>query len=163
MPKSLQKPEQELRFTRAAQALPYWLASAVLTAAGVTLLATSLYRDVNPSLPHPAWALLPLVLAALCLRLALRLTRHAYLILTPLGVEVFPFFRPQQGMQIIYWQEIVEIESDEVATRLTLHFNVEQTSGVHLSLHPIPSRRRHFLLHALRQRMSHREGRADKK
>lgn len=152
--KPLQNPEQELRFTRAAQALPFWLAVAVLSMGSLTLLVTAVYRDVNPALPHPLWALLPFALALACARLAYRLTRHAYLILTPLGVEVFPFFRPHAKMQVIYWQEIVAMECDESRGRLTLHFDQEQTRGVHLSLRPIPKQRWEFLLHALQERVA---------
>ena len=94
MAAGVQSPEKELRFTRSGQAVVFWVASAVLTAVAVTLAATSVYRDINPDLPHPAWALIPLVLAVVAARLAVNLTRHAYLILTPLGIEIFPFFRP---------------------------------------------------------------------
>lgn len=152
--KYLQNPEQELRFTRASQAMPFWLASAVLSMAGVTLLVTSSYRSANPELPHPLWAVLPLLLAFACARLAFRLTRHAYLILTPLGVEIFPFFRPQMNMQSIYWQQIADIDCSPSMACLTLHFDREHSSGIHLSLRPIPQQRRGLLLRALRERVS---------
>jgi len=151
--KPLQNPEKELRFTRAAQALPFWLAAAVLFAVTLTLLACSLYREVNPDLPHPLWAMPPLVLAWLAARLAFRMTRHAYVILTPLGLEIFPLFRPEKGMQLVYWQEIAEVDANASATRLTLHFNAERTSGIHLSLRPIVRSARELLIHALKQRV----------
>ena len=69
MPRPLQSPEKELRFTRSGQAPAFWLAAAVFTCATVTLLACAMYRDVNPQLPHPAWAILPLALALLALSL----------------------------------------------------------------------------------------------
>ena len=77
MPRPLQSPEKELRFTRSGQAPGFWLAAAVLACVAVTLLACAPYRDVNPRLPHPAWALMPLALALLAGRTAVRLTRHA--------------------------------------------------------------------------------------
>src|SRR6478752_5228939 len=117
----IQSPEQELRFTRSGQARFFWLATAMFVAIGVTILATAVYRDTNPQLPHPAWALVPLALAVLIGRVAAGLTRHAYLILTPLGIEIFPFFRPAARMRLVLWQEIDHAEVDQKAARLTLH------------------------------------------
>ncbi|MDX1681198.1 MAG: hypothetical protein R3242_10760 [Akkermansiaceae bacterium] len=152
MPKPLQNPEQELRFTRAAQAKPLLILAAVLATAAFTVIASAYYRDINTALPHPLWALVPLILAWLVARLAVRMTRHAYLILTPMGVEVFPLFRPQKHMRAIYWQEIASI--DVTDHQVTLHFDEAQSSGVHLTLRPIPKPRRELLIHALEQRLA---------
>ena len=149
MAAGVQSPEKELRFTRSGQAVVFWVASAVLTAAAVTLAATSIYRDINPELPHPAWALIPLALAAVSARLAVNLTRHAYVILTPLGIEIFPFFRPGEGMRLVVWQEIHAAEANANTTLLTLHHDAEKTSGIHLSLRPIRADRRAFLAKAV--------------
>jgi hypothetical protein len=146
---AVQSPEKELRFTRSGQAVVFWIASAVLTAVAVTLAATSVYRDVNPQLPHPAWALLPLVLAIVSAKLAVNLTRHAYLILTPLGIEIFPFFRPADGMRLVVWQEVAAVDVNADATLLTLHHNAEKTSGIHLSLRPVRADRRQLLAKAV--------------
>jgi hypothetical protein len=153
MPRKLAAPEKELRFTRAGQARLFWVAGAVLTAAAIIVVATAAYRPANPSLPHPLWALLPLVLAWLALRLAVRLTRHAYLILTPVGIEIFPFFRPAAHMQLVGWNEIRDAEVSGDLTRLTLHFNTEKTAGIHLSLKPIPADRLPLLVQALAGRV----------
>lgn len=155
----IQSPEKELRFTRAGQAVVFWLGSAVLTATGITLLASAYYRDVTPSLPHPVWALapyalIPLAFAVFMASTAVGLTRHAYLILTPLGVEIFPFFRPAAGMRLITWQEIHHAEVNEKLTRLTLHHDSGRTSGVHLSLTPIRADRRTLLAKAVIGRLS---------
>ncbi len=145
----LQSPEKELRFTRSGQAVLFWLLAAVCAAATVTLAATSVYRDINPTLPHPAWALLPLSLALASARLALNLTRHAYLILTPLGIEVFPFFRPANGMRLVVWQEVDSAEVNAALTRLTLHHDAAKTAGIHLSLRPVRKDRRALLAKAV--------------
>jgi hypothetical protein len=150
----IQAPEKELRFTRSGQATVFWLGAAVLAAAGITLLATSLYRQTNPQLPHPAWAGLPLILSATMARIALGMTRHAYLILTPLGIEIFPFFRPATGMKLILWQEIHVADVNANTTRLTLHHDAAKTSGIHLSLHPIRPDRRTLLAKAVIGRLS---------
>lgn len=154
MTAQIQSPEKELRFTRSGQAVHFWLATAVLVATCMTLAATSIYRDINPHLPHPAWALVPLALAAATLRLAISLTRHAYLILTPLGIEIFPFFKPAEGMRLVLWQELNHAEVDEKLTYLTLHHNAERTSGIHLSLTPISATRRSLLAKAVIGRLS---------
>ena len=154
MSDKIQSPEKELRFTRAGQAVPFWIASAVLAAVAVTLLASSIYRDINPRVPHPLWALIPLVLAWLAARTAIRMTKHAYLIFTPLGVEIFPFFRPQQTMRLVLWQEIEAAEVNAGLTQLTLHHNHEKTSGIHISLSPIRKERRALLAKAITGRIS---------
>jgi len=154
MPTTLQSPEKELRFTRAGQAPVFWLAAAVLLAIAVTLLASAAYREVNPALPHPLWALLPLALAGLAVRTAIRLTHHAFLILTPLGIEIFPFFRPEKSMQLVTWHEVAAAEVDAGLSRLTLHHNLDKTAGIHLSLAPIPRARRPLLAKAIAGRVS---------
>jgi hypothetical protein len=161
MPVPLQSPEKELRFTRAAQARGYWVLAAVLLAGAVTLLACGAYRGINPHLPHPAWAVVPAGVALLVVRLAVHLTRHAYLILTPLGIEVFPFFRPARGMQLIPWQEVAAAETDSALRVLTLHWNAAKTGGMHLSLAPIPADRRVLLAKAVLGRVSPGRGADD--
>jgi hypothetical protein len=153
MPKVLES-EKELRFTRSGQAVVFWVAAAVFAVACVILVSVSFHRGDNPLLPHPGWALLPMISSYVLVRLAIRLTKHAYLILTPLGIEVFPFFRPERGMQSVFWSEIHSVEADEQRKWLTLHFNEEKSAGIHLSLRPIETKRREFLLHALRGRLS---------
>jgi hypothetical protein len=149
-----QSPEKELRFTRSGQAVLFWMIAAVLLGVSLTLAACSLYREVNPFLPHPAWAVIPLILAGILVKFATHLTRHAYLILTPLGIEIFPLYRPSHGMQLISWQEIATAEVNENHTRLTLHYNQEKSSGLHLSLIPIQKDRRCLLAKAVIGRLS---------
>ena len=149
----LASPEKELRFTRSAQALGFWIAGGVLGMAGILLLVNGFYRQQNPQLPHPCWAMLPLVAACFSVRLAVGLTRHAYLILTPLGLEIFPFFRPTQ-MQMVAWQEIHAAEVNAAHTLLTLHFNPGKTAGIRLSLKPIRADRRSLLAKAVLGRLS---------
>lgn len=154
MPGKLESPEKELRFTRSRQAVAFWMAAAICVAVAVTLLATSIYRAEAPEIPHPAWALLPLTGAFFCCRKAIHLTRHAYLILTPLGIEIFPFFKPADGMRLVTWQEIGAAEVDENLTVLTLHHDAARTSGIHLSLSPIQADRRSLLAKAVLGRLT---------
>ena len=154
MAAKIQSPEKELRFTRSGQAGLFWVSAAMLASVGITILATAIYRDINPRLPHPAWALVPLALALVMARLAVGLTRHAYLILTPLGIEIFPFFRPAAGMRLVVWQEVDHAEVNEKTTVLTLHHDSGKTSGIHLSLTPIRADRRTLLAKAVIGRLS---------
>ncbi len=150
----IQSPEKELRFTRSGQAAHFWVAAAVLAATAITLLASAWYRYINPAVPHAAWALVPLAFAAFLVRTAIQLTRHAYVILTPLGIEIFPFFRPANGMQLVTWQEIDHAEVNPATTRLTLHRDAAESSGIHLSLTPIRRDRRSLLAKAVLGRLA---------
>lgn len=150
----IQAPEKELRFTRSGQAVIFWMAAAVLVAVGITVLATTYYRDLTPQLTEVVWAVVPFAFAGLMVQTAVRLTKHAYLILTPLGIEIFPFFRPGEGMRLVMWQEIHAAEVDEDLKRLTLHHDAGKTSGIHLSLTPIRTDRRTLLAKAVIGRVS---------
>ena len=156
MAADLQSPEKELRFTRAAQSIPYWIGSAVFAGIAITLFATSFYREVNPLLPHPAWALIPLLLAVGSVRTASKMTRHAYLILTPLGIEIFPYFSAARKMRLVLWQEIDHAAIDPASGMISLHFDSVETSGIHLSLRPIRKELRSLLAKAVDGRLSPR-------
>lgn len=145
------EPQKELRFTRAGQAAGFGIAAAVLVMAALVFFLLTPHREENPMLPHPAWGFVPLALAALSARVAWRCTKHAYILLSPIGVEVFPFFRPEAGMQVIPWAQITG--ADIGPSRLTLHFSEEKTSGIHLSLAPIARNRRELLSKAIRGRI----------
>ena len=146
------EPHKELRFTRSGQATVFWLLAAMFTAASFTLAVAGSYRGENPDLPHPLWALLPLMVAVGLIRLSVHCTRHAYLILSPLGVEIFPFFKPVSGMQLVPWSQISAIEAG--SGQVTLHFDRERTAGIHLSLAPVARNRRQLLIRALEGRSS---------
>lgn len=147
------EPAKELRFTRSRQAVAFWIAAAVCAAVAVVLLATACHRDENPDLPQPWWALLPAAGGALLTRLAVRCTRHAYLILTPLGIEIFPFLDPAKGMQLVGWTEINAADFDPATARLTLHFNATKTAGIVLTLAPVRHDRREWLVRAVHARL----------
>ncbi len=159
MPAPVQSPEKELRFTRAGQAVGFWIAAAVFSCIAVAAAVILVYLkpQTGSLLPRLPWVVVPLLLAWACTRTAIRLTRHAYLIFTPLGIEVFPFFRPAAGMRLVTWQEIADAEVDARFTRLTLHHNAEKSAGIHLSLAPIPRDRRPLLAKAIAGRLAERD------
>lgn len=147
----MSQPNREIRFTRAAQATTLWLAAAT-TASAAGAIALILAASARMASLASLWALALLAVAALAARLAVRCSRHAYLILTPIGIEIFPFFRPAHGLRVVAWSSIAAAESTD--SRLTLHFNREMTSGIHLSLRPIPRRQRHLLATAVSARLA---------
>ncbi len=153
---SVAEPQKEIRFTRSGQAVTYCVAGAVFVGVGVTLAATGYYRYLNPAVPHAAWSTPFFLLGGGIFWLATHLARHAYLILTPMGLEIFPFFRPAKGMRMVMWQEISAAELNGEVTMLTLHFNEERTAGMHLSLRPVRKNLRPLLAKAI-------QGRAEKR
>ena len=82
------EPAKELRFTRAGQAAGFWIAAAASIMAGLVFFLLTPHRAENPQLPHPAWGFVPLAIAAGLIRLAWHCTKHAYILLSPIGVEV---------------------------------------------------------------------------
>ncbi|MFD0893369.1 hypothetical protein KBB96_18240 [Luteolibacter ambystomatis] len=143
---------KELRFTRARQGAGFAVAAGMLAMTALVFFLLAPYRADNPELPHPAWGLLPLAVALASGWTAARCIRHAYLLLSPIGIEIFPFFRPSTGLNVIPWAQIAAVEIDD--SRLTLHFTAEKTAGVHLALAPIPRDKRRLLIAAMEGRFS---------
>jgi hypothetical protein len=109
-PREVASPEQELRFTRSRQALTFLTAGiTALCLAGVIFFTASPGAGNQSGAVHSSWwALFALTPAALCLWMVVHCMRHAFIILTPLGIELFPFWLPARNMQVIYWAEIKE-------------------------------------------------------
>ncbi|MBT8044794.1 MAG: hypothetical protein KJO79_07575 [Verrucomicrobiae bacterium] len=157
-PKAIAEPEKELRFTRVAQARLVFVLSVVAFAVslGVFILSTQDWGMDEPLLKGWWWLCLPgLVVSYWMIRLGLRCTRHAYIILSPLGVEIFPFFKARENLQVIYWSQVAEAEVKE--GNLLLHFTEEKKSGVVVSLKPIPRGRHHLLEEAVLGVMENRD------
>lgn len=152
-PKDVAEPHKELRFTRSSQARMFFLLASALVTVAIFLVAGAFTPGLD--LP-PWWALLPLLPAAPLFVLAYRCIRHAYLILTPLGVEIFPFFNPRKNLQVLYWSEIDHAEVSDDQRTLTIHFNAERSSGVNATLTPIAASRRPLLVRAIEGRMAQR-------
>ena len=131
----MKSPEKELRFTRSRQAILFWALGLilVLTAVGTGILSWWQLRN-----PPPWWlALLPLALAAAAFALAWRLTRHAYLLLSPVGVEIFPFWKPVDHFQLLPWGTISAAEFSPGDRWLTLTLAGYEDAKVILTLDPI--------------------------
>ncbi|MFT6864788.1 MAG: hypothetical protein ACJAVK_003358 [Akkermansiaceae bacterium] len=153
-PQEIVEPHKELRFTRAGQAQAFIVIAAVA-------FAFALLIGITSFMGHPSflwWMPLPLLLVAgLLTRLSARCARHAYIILTPLGVEVFPLFKPEKNLNLVYWSQLDDAEFDEELTTLKLHFNEKNTAGVILSLKPILTEKRPLLQKALQGRLAEKK------
>jgi hypothetical protein len=140
-------PEKELRFTRARQAVVFWIGGLVLTllATGVGILSWWQLQH-----PPPWWlALVPGAMAVGAFFLAWRMTRHAYLLLSPVGVEIFPFWKPVDNFQLLPWGSIAAAEASPDGRWLTLTLAGYEDAKVILTLDPIPARARPLLLRAV--------------
>ncbi len=154
VPSSKDKPFKELRFTRSRQAVTFVIVAVLFLclAAGLGILLWWRWHSWLTLL----WLLLPLLAAWGCLRVALHLTRHAYLLLSPIGIEIFPFFRPAQQMQLFSWGEVGHAEVSEDDRLLVLTLAGYQDSKVIISLDPVPLRARPLLRRAVEGLMERR-------
>ena len=152
-PKAVQEPHKELRFTRANQAQAFWIAAALALGLAALLLAVVLSGHPDFSWWH---AVLPLIPAFFLAKFALHCTRHAYLILTPLGVEIFPLRNPRENLHLVYWTEITDADFDADLTKLTLHYNEQKTAGLVVTLRPILESQRPLLEKAIIGRLQER-------
>jgi hypothetical protein len=150
-PQEVAEPHKELRFTRAGQAQGFIVIAAVS-------FAFFLLIGLTWFMGHPTftwWMALPfLVLAAILTKVSAHCARHAYLILTPLGLEIFPLITPRKNLNLVYWTQIKDAEFDDELTALKLHFNEDQSAGIILSLKPIPTKKRPLLKKALEGRLA---------
>lgn len=153
--KGVLNPEKELRFSRYNQAVLFLMIACVFFAVSLVFFIVRVGPDGGLS----SWAAvcipLPFCIALVCF--AYRCLKHPYLILSPVGIEVFPFWKPVKGFQIITWGEIQLVEFDEVEKVLTLHFTKEKTAGIVLSLSPIQRKQRELLKTALEGVMKNRK------
>ncbi len=153
--KSLAEPEKEIRFTRSAQASTFFTLAVISAALSVSSLFC-IYVNWGPhhyDFKENWWlSLLPLIPALLFFRMGIHCIRHAYLILSPMGVEIFPFWKPQKNLQVIFWSDIDHAEFD--SNLLKLHYNKDETSGIILSLKPISKQNYPLLEHAIQGRLN---------
>ena len=151
-------PFKELRFTRSRQAVTFVIVGVVfLCFAGAVGLWWLQWVD------RPGWlwvvAFVPLVLAWACLRAAASMTRHAYLLLSPIGIEIFPFFRPSQNMQLVSWSEIEDAEVPPDQQMLIL--SLSGGGKIFISLDPVKLSARPLLARAVAGVMEKRAGQAE--
>ena len=154
-PKKITEPHKELRFTRAGQAQGFIVVAAVSFACFLLIGLTWFM-----GLPTFTWwmALPFLIISALLAKLSTYCARHAYIIFTPLGIEIFPLIKPHKNLNLVYWAQIVDADFDDDLTSLKLHFNEAQTAGIILSLKAISAKKRLLLKRALESRLAEKKG-----
>lgn len=148
----LTNPEKEIRFTRTSQARSFAILAAFLIAIAVTLFATAFFGVGSPV--HPVAPLPFLLLAGGAFWLSFHCAKHAFLILSPVGIEFFPFIKPSQNFRLWSWSEFHHAEI--IGTKLYLHFNEEETGGAVISLTPMVASARKLLDVAIEGRMDER-------
>ena len=143
-------PEKELRFTRSSQAVLFALLGAILFTIGVILIVTYQTADLYKweEKPFSLWILfLPWLPVIGFIWLSLHCVKHPYLILSPIGVEIFPLWKPSQNFNLIEWGRIKIIEF--AGKKMTLHYNEEKKAGVVLTLSPLNKKSRMLLQRAM--------------
>ena len=140
-------PEKEIRFTRAGQSRLWFIFAGVqLAAILIGVIFAYLPGDYGaPVLKEYWWVLIPLSIgSAVCARIGWHCMRHAYLIFSPIGVEIFPFLMPAKNLDVVTWSEIDHLELR--GNFLFLHFNSAETAGKAISIKPIPRQKRALLV-----------------
>jgi hypothetical protein len=146
------EPHKELRFTRARQAgqCAAFAAAAFAACLAMALLAWGPWGPTGVPMLAPWWlALLPWPLLGAALWAMVWCATHAYLILSPVGVEIFPLFFPGRGLRVVLWSEIAGLRV--VDGRLWLDFH--GGGGVVLALAPLAPAARILLLEAMARRL----------
>lgn len=148
----LSNPEKEIRFTRSGQARTFAILGAFLIAVSVTLFATAYFgtgSPVHPLLPFPF-----LLLAGGFFWLSFHCVKHAFIILSPVGIEFFPFIKPTKNFRLWSWSEFHHAEI--IGKNLYLHFNEKETGGAIISLSPMVESSLKLLDVAIEGRMDER-------
>lgn len=137
----------ELRFTRSRQAVVMlcWGLAMLLLSLGLFVLHRQ--RFTHP--PALFWGFLPLPFAALFLWLAWQHLRHPFLVLTKVGVEIYPFFLPGRNMNLVLWQQIARTEIQLRPPRLVLTRADAADAKIFITLAPLAPRQRLLLQTAL--------------
>lgn len=134
----VKEPEKEIRFTRSRQA-QVWFILACLS--GISIFISIGFSIIpepygTNDLKNYWYLLIPLAaISIISIKIAFFCLKYAYLIFTPMGIEIFPFRKAEKNLNVIYWSEIDSLEVDK--KKITLHFNKEKTAGVVISLNPI--------------------------
>jgi len=159
-PQKVGAPEKELRFTRARQGNPFWMVGIFffVVACGIAAASTKFFSPPSGHriVENGWWALVPLALAIACFWAAIHLTRHAYIILTPIGVEIFPLLFPSKNLNVVYWPEIEGISFDDARRQMVI--DIAGGSKIFLTLAPIRKDRLDLLVLAAEGRMEEKAG-----
>lgn len=138
----------ELRFTRNQQALmPVLLA--LLCFLGAVFCCFYGIMNAEWGIAHEwKWFAAGFLLIALSVGLfmfAYRCLRHAYLILSPVGIEVFPLWKVDQHFRVFHWSEIKALYFDDAVIKIDL----KQGGGAVLTFAPLAEKAKKMAQQAL--------------
>ena len=114
------------------------------------------------SISHRITGIINIIIVTLiCIWVAVNCVRHAFIILTPLGIELFPFWFPSKKLQVIYWTQIDNaIVTEDMKT---LEIQCQGGGKVFVALAPITVDRLPYLKRAIEGRMAQAKEPKDKK
>ena len=148
-------PGKELRFTRSAQAAHFATAAVFFLCipfAWLSLAFWPWHADGTPLLDARWPALLPLPAAAILLWLAIHCASHAYIILSPVGLEIFPLWFPAENFRLVPWTHVAGARAEN--GNLIIDFPPAGSGGgIVLSLSPLRHDQRELLWHAIERRL----------
>ena len=155
-PKNIKEPEKELRFTRSRQAVTFVGAGLIsLCIVGFIwfqIYFKSLENNQNLTLIVPILLSISLIIiTGIFFWVAVHCTRHALIILSPLGLELFPFWFPVKNFRMLYWSEINDAKINKEMNLLSIDCN--NGSKIFISIKPIPTNIRSYLKTAIERRM----------
>ncbi len=140
--------QRELRFTRNAWALWFYFWGVYLVL-GMAMAACMTFRPLIPFWVEVACWAGGILLAAACFWLAAVCLRRAYVLLTPLGVEILPLWKPEKRMKVYPWYGI-----EDWSPRMGgIVLSMSDGSSVRINLLCMRARQRELLTTALTGRI----------
>ncbi len=114
--------ERELRFTRNRQAFGWMtLACTFFTTALFTAFYITMVDDLYYTKVFYWYAALQLVVSGALFYYATYCLKHAYVILSPVGIDVLPIIYPSKRLKFIPWDSIYDISLSGAKTNLHLN------------------------------------------
>ena len=150
--------QKELRFTRSAQGsllgilTAGFLCSALLGSAWAFRLRTE-----SGELGLLSWLAIvtPIASASTSLYLSQWFTQRTYLLLSAVGIEVFPLRKPEENLEVFPWHEI---QSAEVLNHpKALHLQLESKKEYRIPLTPLSPDAHQLLRTAIQGRLQERK------
>ena len=138
---------QEIRFTRNAQAVHFFVLALIFFCVGIALycLSLDLWKTQEPLLKRSWYGVLTLPFIGLSVWAGVHLAKHAYMIFSPIGVEIFPFFYPSKNMQVLYWQEVEDVAITPDGKMLEVTLLSEGENKIFIATEPLRPKSRDLL------------------
>lgn len=149
---SVPRNSRELRFTRNAAGAGLLIMAALC--GGASLMCYVICSDALISqMLMPLWVMELIGLSATAINayLGLYCLRIAYIIVSPVGIEILPFRNPRHTMRLYMWHDLLGAEFND--REMVLH-HCDDTYE-HLSLLAMNPRQRKMLRRAVTQRLHH--------